>query len=158
MRISMNATIWQIKNENGRLSIRVSESRKKQDGTYETQNSFWATVRGEAAIAAIDALAPAIAAANNHEGRPPFMSLAGYEDGRGIKREDGSYAPGFISITEVKPFESRNGGSSTAPAAPAASAPQNYAAPAPAPAPAVAPTSGDFMNIPDSVDEELPFN
>lgn len=36
---------------------------------------------------------------------------------------------------------------------------QSYGAPSPAPAPAPAPASADgFMNIPDGIDEELPFN
>lgn len=160
MRVSLNATIWQAREQDGRLSIRISESRKdRETGSWETQNQFWATVRGDDAVAAVRALESDIAAAANHTGRPPFMSLSGYESGRGLKREDGSYASGFITITEVKPYESRQNAAPAAASTPApAPAPRNYAAPTPAPVPAPAASPDGFMSIPDDVDEELPFN
>lgn len=162
MRVELNASVWQYRvDQNGNISIQVSESRKNRDGAYETQNQFWASVRGEEAIAAVKAMESAFEAVKNKTGRPPFMTLTGFEHGRGVKRQDGSYGAGFIVITGVKEFVRQN-------AAPSASAPApapRTAAPVPAPAPTVqnpvppvsAPTTPGYMNIPD-MDEELPFN
>ena len=50
MQVEMKyATIWRKNEKNGKLSINVTDSNKNQDGTYETNNSFWANIVGEAA-------------------------------------------------------------------------------------------------------------
>lgn len=81
-------------------------------------------------------------------------------------RNDGTRVYTTDVVVEEQEFaESKNaaqsGGASWQPApapAPAAPAP-SAAAPAPAPAPAPADLSADgFMNIPDGIDEELPFH
>lgn len=68
-----------------------------------------------------------------------------------------------VVVDESEFAESRNANGSQPAAAPAQTgfAQQTYASPTPAPAPAAAtvdPALDGFMNIPDGIDEELPFN
>lgn len=157
MRVEVNANIWESRvDQNGNISIRIGESRKNQNtGTYETINSFWATVKGEEAIATVQALEQTLANVKARTERPPFMTLTGYESGRGTKRQDGTYGNGYITFTSVKPFVSHQRN-----AVPSASAPAPAAAPVPAPAvqnPIPPVSTGEYVSIPDD-EEALPFN
>lgn len=160
MRVEVNASVWESRvDQNGNISIRIGESRKNQNtGTYETLNSFWANVKGEEAIATVQALEQTLANVKAKTERPPFMTLTGYESGRGVKRQDGTYGNGYITFTSVKPFVSHRGNSVPSASAPA---PAPTAAPVPAPAAVQNPvppvSTGEYVNIPDD-EEALPFN
>lgn len=135
MQVEMKyATIWRKKDKDGKLSINVSDSNKNQEGNYETNNSFWANVTGEAAEYVKTLAEP--------EGKGPMgrASFTGFENGKGKKLQDGSYGPGWVTFTKVEPLEMRSN----------AGAPQ-------APQAASTPTaSNDFDPMDD--EDELPFN
>ena len=105
MQVEMKyATIWRKNERNGKLSINVTDSNKNQDGTYETNNSFWANVAGEAAEY-VKTLSPST------DGKTPIgrATFSGFENGRGKKLEDGSYGQGWITFTKVEPLEMKSG-------------------------------------------------
>ncbi len=132
MQVEMKyATIWRKNEKNGKLSINVTDSNKNQDGTYETNNSFWANVTGEAAEYVKTLAEP--------EGKVPMgrASFTGFENGRGKKLEDGSYGIGWITFNKVEPLEMR----------PNAGVPQAVSTPD---------ASNDFDPMDD--EDELPFN
>lgn len=169
MKVSIIGTLWRINTrDDGKMSVNISESRKKQTGNYETMNSLWATV-SEEAVDAINAVA-----AQLEDRHKPFMTFEGYMNGYGVKNADGTYGNGRFTITSAKPFQNSNGNGTVPDATPAAApvpqaytaptpvstptpAPQNYANPVPGPMPAPAATS-EMYAIPDDDDEELPFN
>ena len=132
MQVEMKyATIWRKKDRDGKLSINVSDSNKNQEGNYETNNSFWANVTGEAAEYVKTLAEP--------EGKSPMgrASFTGFENGKGKKLQDGSYGPGWITFTKVEPLEMRSN----------AGTPQTASAPS---------VSTEFDPMDD--EDELPFN
>ena len=168
MKVNIIGTLWRINTrDDGRMSVNISESRKnKQTGAYETTNSLWANVSGEA-VEAINAVATQL-----EDPHKPFMTFEGYLNGYGVKNADGTYGNGRFTITAAKPFQSSNRATATPSTAPVpqayaapvpvstptpAPAPQSYANPTPNPIPAPAATS-EMYAIPDDDDEELPFN
>ena len=44
LRVGAYATVWNTRNENGRVSVNLSTSRKDKDGQYITDWSGWLTV------------------------------------------------------------------------------------------------------------------
>lgn len=166
MRVEVNAAVWESRvGQNGNMSIRITESRKNlETNSYDTLNSFWANVKGEEAIAAVQAMEQTFANVKAKTERPPFMTLIGYESGRGLKRPDGTYGNGFITFTSIRAFAPQQQNAVPSASAPA---PAPVGAPVPTPAPAMqnpvppaAPVStGEYVTIPDmGDDEELPFN
>lgn len=161
MRVEVNAAIWESRvDAKGNMSIRITESRKNREtGNYDTLNSFWAGVKGEEAIAAVQAMEQTFVNVKAKTERPPFMTLIGYEHGRGLRRQDGTFGSGFITFTSIRAFVPHQQNAVPSASAPA---PAPAAAPVPAPAPAMqnpVPPANEYVNIPDMDDEEaLPFN
>lgn len=145
MNVTGNFAVWEKRThtneKTGRtwLSVRVAESRKTNntERPYETINSFWANVYSDAAISYINGLD--IPAAGERGKRAPLVHLEGALEGKGIRDESGKYGEGFVNFFRAGEPQFGNGGSNAAPAQ-------------------AAPAGEGFMEIPEGIDEELPFN
>lgn len=139
MRVEGNFNVWEMIVGERQTQVRLSESRKNnQTGQYETINSFRATVRGEA-LEFLNSIKDQIPAAGEHGKKAPWVHFEGALERRGTKKADGTYNnDGYITF-----FRANMAGSN-------ASAPSQAAAPAAA-------NEGGFLEVPEGIDEELPF-
>ena len=139
------AKVWEVQettNQNGttKKTLRVSTSKKKEDGTYETDFSGFVTLVGKAkekAVADGDRIQFLSVGVTNNYDKEKKITYTNYT------------CFDFKTQAEINATRNDGGASSTSSAsqtsAPSTSAPADVDA-------------GGFMNIPDGIDEDLPFN
>lgn len=118
MRITATVTVGEVRaNQQGKLSAQCLDSNRKEDGSWEVDNGFWASIAqgADAFFRSLDC----------SQQRKPLIKIEGWFHGYGKLQQDGTYGKGFITITKAEFVQPAN-----RPAAPAQTAPAYQAAPA----------------------------
>lgn len=125
MRITATVTVGEVRqNQQGKLSAQCLDSQRKEDGSWEVDNGFWASI-----AQGVDTFFRNL---NCSQQKKPLLKIEGWLHGYGKLQQDGSYGRGFLTITKAEFVQSQP--QNTAPqTAPVYQAPTAASQPAPAP-------------------------